>query len=409
MNILQINKFYHIHGGADQYFFEVSKILENYSHKVVYFSMHHHLNFSTKWSKNFVNNISYEKLEKRNLLKIISKLIFSSEDKNKISHLLVNFKPHLAHLHSIYHHVSPSVVLELKKRNIPMVQTLEDYHLIAPNYNLFHNSYICEITKPNKFYKAILHKCVKNSYIFSIAEVFEKYLHYWLGWERNYVDYFIAPSKFMRNKLIEYGLASEKIICLPHFVDSKQFKPNYKLGDYIIYFGRLSPEKGINYLLEAMKLLPKIKLKVVGRGSQESELRIMNKELGNKNVEFVGFKVGAELKKLIANSRFTILPSVWYEVFGLSILESFASGKSVIASDIGGIPETVKDKFNGLLFEPGNVDDCAEKISRLWSNPLLCRKMGKNARECVEKKFGPEEHYEKLMNIYKIILEKHKF
>ncbi len=364
-------------------------------------------NKQTKWQKYFIPEISYNKFSFSDFAKKFFNLIYSIEAKHNIESLLTDFNPKLVHLHTIYHHISPSILAEFKKRNLPIVQSIGEYHLISPNYNLFHDSEICEITKSNRFYKAVLHKCVKDSYLASIAEVIEKYIHYFIGWERNYVDYFLARSKFLQNKLIEFGLQTKKIIHLPHFIDYQQYKPNFGQGAYILYFGRLSPEKGINYLLEAMKLLPKIKLVIAGRGSQEKELRILNQELGNKNVEFLGFKDGAELKRLIANSRFTILPSVWYEVFGLSILESFATGKPVIASDIGGIPETVKNGFNGFLAKPGNVDDLADKISKLWSDPVLCRKIGRNAREYVEKNFGPEEHYEKLVGIYNKAIKLH--
>jgi len=379
VKILQVNKFCHILGGTDRYFFEVSKLLKYKKHRIEFF---------TASKKTFVN------------------IIFNLNAYRKIDKILSIFPADIVHLHSIYHHLTPFMLLTIRNKNIPAVQTIEDYHIISPNYNLFHNGKICEITKPNKFYKAIFHKCVKNSYLFSLAEVIEKYIHYWLGWERNYIDYFIAPSLFMKKKLTEYGLPKTKIVHLPHFVDYKAYKPNYENGNYILYFGRLSPEKGINYLIEAMKLLPKVKLLIVGRGSQKQELRRKNQELGNKNVEFVGFQEGTKLKKLIAQSKFTVLPAVWYEVFGLSILESFACGKPVIASDIGGIPEIVKDGLNGLLVKPGNIDDLAEKIDKLWNNTKLYRELGKNAREYAEKNFGPEEHYVKLMSIYKMAIDK---
>lgn len=408
MKILQINKFFFVNGGSSRCFFEVSKALRLYGHKVAYFSMINPNKQNSEWSKYFVSIITYEKLDIRRLPSILVRMFYSFEARKKISRLLDEFKPDIAHSHNIYHHISPSIIFEIKRRKIPIIQTLHDYHLIAPNYNLFHDNKICEITKPNIFYKALFHKCVKNSYFFSLAEVIEKYFHHWLGWERNYIDYFIAPSMFMRKKLIEYGLPKEKIIHLPHFIDSTKYKPNYEIGNYILYFGRLSPEKGIKYLIQVMKLLPKIKLIIAGRGSQEQELRMMNQELGNKNVEFVGFQEGARLKKLIAGSRFTILPSVWFENSPNSILESYACGKPVLGSRIGGIPEILHNMVNGIFFEPGNEDDLADKIDTLWNNPALCKKLGKNAREYVEKNFGPEEHYECLMDIYKKAINLHK-
>ena len=399
MHILQINKFYHIVGGVEQYFFNLSKLLQSKGHKIAYFSVLDRLNKKTAWSKFFRSNISLDRIDLKNLPKIMGGIFYSIETRNKISILSDNFQPDLVHIHNIYHHISPSILLEIKRRNIPIVMTVHDYHLISPNYHMFHNNNICEITKTNNFYKAIFHKCVKDSYLASLIEAIEKYISYILGWEKNYIDYFIVPSKFLRKKLIEYGFPSSKIIHLSHFIDFREYKLQFESGNYILYFGRLSPEKGINYLIGAMKLLPKVKLIIAGKGDEEYESE-------RENVKFVGFKEGSALKKLIANSRFTVLPSLWYEVAPISILESFASGQPVIASNIGGIPEVIKNGQTGYLFEPGNMADLVDKINKLWNNPMLCQKLGKHAREYVKKHFGQEEHYEKLMRIYKKVISK---
>lgn len=408
MNILSIQKFFYLHGGGSRYFFEVSKLLRRHKHKLAFFAMHYERNKSSKWSKYFVNYLSFEKVSLKDGFKLLGRMLYSFEARKKISQLLSMFKPNIIHLYDIYHHISPSILPELKKRKIPVVQTLGDYHFIAPNYNLFHDGRICEITKKNLYYKAILHKCVKDSYLASLAEVIEKYIHFLLGWERDYVDYFLAPSLFMKRKLIEYGLPDEKIIHLPHFVDYRQFEPNFDVGNYILYFGRLSEEKGLSFLLEVIGRLPKVKLKIAGRGPKKEKLKEQIERHGLLNVKLVGFLDGKELKHIIMNSRFTILPSIWFENAPLSILESFVSGKPVIGSNIGGIPELIKDGYNGLLFKPGNVDDLVEKINCLWSNSSKVIKMGKNARECVEKYFSPDDHYEKLMEIYKRTIFRHR-
>src|SRR3989344_6561866 len=171
MKILQINKFYHIHGGTDRYFFEVSKLLKKHNHKVAFFSTEDKKNNKTKWSKFFVENFSFDKTNINNFFRLFPNYIFSLSAYNKINQLLDYFQPDLVHLHSIYHHLTPSILIALKNRNIPIVQTVEDYHLVSPNYNLFHDGGICEITKPNKFHKSAFHKCVKGSYLYSFAEV----------------------------------------------------------------------------------------------------------------------------------------------------------------------------------------------------------------------------------------------
>lgn len=408
MNILQINKFYHIVGGSSRYFFDISKLLEDKGHSLGYFSMKDEKNLLTKWSKYFVRNTSFEKLELNRLPRILTRMFYSIEARRNISELLDHFKPDIAHLHSIYHHLSPSIILELKKKNIPIVQTLHDYHLISPSHTLFHNGRICEITKKTSLWKAIFHKCVKNSYSASFLEVLEQYFHHFMGIYTKNVDIFITPSLFMNNKLVEYGISKDKIQVLNNFCDYRKFTPTYNPGSYILYFGRLSPEKGLIFLLEVMEKLPQIRLNIVGKGLQKAELKEKAKSRGLNNVMFIEHQSGESLRELIYNSRFTITPSECYETFSLASLESFASGKPVVASRIGALPEIVKDKETGFLFEAGNAEDCVNKINKLWNNPILCRKMGRNARGYVEKYFSPEDHYEKMIGIYKKAINLHK-
>lgn len=407
MNIMQVNKFYHIVGGADRYFFEISELLIQRKHNIEFFSMKDRKNINNVSSKYFVHNRSYTDNNFRSYLFNYFNIFYSVESRKKIKYLCDRVNFDIAHIHAIYHQISPSVLLELKKRNIPIVQSLGDYHLIAPNYNLFHKGQICEITKPDVFYKAIFHKCVKDSLLYSFAEVIEKYFFHFTGWETELIDYFLPRSKFLRDKLIEYGINEKKIDYLPHFIDSNKYFPRYETGGYILYFGRLSPEKGLEYLIDAMRRLPKINLRIVGTGRGDYMMKLKKISNNQNNIRFYGFKDNSELKRIISWSRFTVLPSVWYEVFGLSILESFASGKPVVASNIGGIPETVKHRYNGLLFEPRNIDDLADKINYLWSNHNLCKTMGINARHYVEKNHNPSDHYEKLMKIYKKAIKMH--
>lgn len=407
MNILQVNKFYHIVGGVDRYFFSVSDLLEKKGHTIGHFSTKRKADKYSKWQKYFTDEYDFSSVSVKKAFKLFPRMIYSIDAKQKINKILNDHRWDIVHLHDIFHHLSPSILPEIKKRNIPIVQTIGDYHLISPNYNMFHKGKICEITRPNAFYKAVFHKCVKDSYIATFAEVIEKYIQYTLGWERDYIDYFIAPSKFMKNKLIEYGISSKKIIHLPYFVNCKEKQINKEKGKYVLYFGRISPEKGLQNLIKVFLQLPKIPLKIVGVGNYEYEKKLRNLAGTSKNIQFLGFRYGRQLKEIIGNCRFSILPSIWNEVFGLSILESFAAGKPVISANIGGIPEVIKDQYTGLLFESGNVKDLSSKVVYLWNNPDLILKMGENARKDAQKNFDKNEHYEKLMDIYKLAMKIH--
>ncbi len=402
MNILQINKFYQITGGVSRYFFELAKLLKIKGHQVAYFSMQDKKNRLTKWSKYFVSNISFEKVSLKNSLKVISRMIYSLESKRKISQLLDIFDPDIAHIHNIYHQISPSILTEIKRRNIPIVHTVGDYHLISPHHhNLFHDGKICEVSKRFKFYNTICHKCIKDSYLASFAEALEQYIHHFCGLYSNTVDYFISPSNFFAEKLREYGVSEDKILVLPYFVDYRNFVANYSPGNYILYFGRLSPEKGLPFLISVMKKLPHIKLKIAGFGPEGEKLRYKVQSDGLKNIEIISrFIEDRKLKKMISESRFLVFPSQSLETFGISLLEAYASGKPVVASRIGALPEVIKDGYTGFLFESNNISDCAEKINKLWTNIDLCKKIGRNARDCAEREYNPEVHYQKLMEIY---------
>lgn len=404
MRILQINKFYHIVGGVDRYFIEVSRLLEKKGHQVAIFSMDDKRNLKSVWQKYFVSNISFEDSDIRHGLKILLRMFYSFEARRKISLLLDNFKPDVAHVHQIYHQISPSILMELKKRKIPVVHTVGDYHLISPHHNnLFHHDHICEASKVHRYYQSFLRRCVKSSYLASLAEGLEQYLHYLSGIYQNNIDIYIAPSKFMEKKLVEYQIPEDKTVTLPYFINYEDYSPDYSGGDYILYFGRLYPEKGLKFLVEAMADLPKIKLKIAGSGPMRSQLKNMIRTGALKNIEMVDkFLSERELRVLIKKCRFTVFPSESYEIFGISILESYALGKPVLASRIGAMPEIIKDCQTGILFDTSHKADFQKKLIKLWQNPRLSQKMGQNGRQLVEDVFNSDKHYLELMEIYKL-------
>ena len=212
MYILQINKFFYIRDGTSRYFMNVSKLLMRKRHNLSYFSMKDPRNFLSKYQDYFISNISYRNNIFSNIIKIFKRIFYSKESRYKISKLFDDTKVNIVHIHSIYHHISPSILFEIRRRNIPIVMSVQDFHIIAPNYLLFHNQRICEITKPDKYYKALIHKCVKDSILASITEVTEKYLQNIFGWERTLVDLFIVPTNFIKDKLIEYGIIKSKYL-----------------------------------------------------------------------------------------------------------------------------------------------------------------------------------------------------
>jgi len=251
------------------------------------------------------------------------------------------------------------------------VMHLHDYKLICPNYQLFANGKTCEACKSQKYYKCTQKKCFKESRAKSLLAAVEMYLHHsiWKIYQKN-VDLFIAPSTFMKQKVTEFGWPADKIkvIINPFFQESNPDANNAPKNDipeedYLLYFGRLSKEKGLITLLEAAGATNS-RLKLAGNGPEEEKLKRYTQEK-KLTAEFLGFREGEELRQIILKAKAVIIPSVWYENMPLSLLEALSLGKLVIASNIGGIPEIIKNGENGLLFKPGDTNDLIAKIKLL--------------------------------------------
>ncbi|HTK05153.1 MAG TPA: glycosyltransferase family 4 protein [Candidatus Eisenbacteria bacterium] len=400
MKILFANKYYFLKGGAERYMFELRALLTKHWHTVVPFAMDDRRNMPTEWKRYFVSNVETENVSfSLGGLKTAGRMLYSFEARRKFAKLLDAAKPDLVHVHNIYHQISPSILPAAKKRGLPVVMTVHDYKLIAPNYSLFHDGAICERTKPDRWWEAVKHRCIKGSKAASMLTAFEMALHRRLGLYLDNIDAIVAPSRFVQALLVEYGIDAAKIMHVPHFIDATTWTPRYE-GSYALYVGRLSEEKGVDVLIRAAAKRKDLPLRIVGTGPAEAALKALAAELGATNVMFLGFQGGDALRQAYAGARFIVVPSVWYEVFGLIVLEAYAAGKPVVASQIGGLAELVIEGETGLAASAGNVDELAEKIAALWDSPLLCAEMGRAGRAWVEEEFAPELHYSRIMQAY---------
>jgi len=405
MKILQVNKFYYPRGGADKYFLDLAAAQETAGHKVAIFAMRHPNNQSSPWEKYFISQISFNRKNFKDKLKTPSRVLYSLEAKRKFSRLLDDFKPDIIHIHNIYHHISPSILEAAFKRKIPVVMHLHDYKLICANHALFTNGSVCQACRTNNYWQCLKNRCIKDSWPASALAAFEMYLHHSiLKIYENKVNVFIAPSRFMKDMAVAFGQAADKIkiIYNPYGTSSStgvvETLSNTK--DYLLYFGRLSPEKGLEVLIKAAALSGQ-KLKIAGSGELESDL----KELASKlkaPVEFRGFLQGQELEKIITEALAIIIPSIWYENMPLSLMEALKAGKIVIASRIGGLPEIIKDGYNGLLFKPGSAEDLKLKIDSLAN--IDRKKMSQAARDSVAN-FSSQANLKKVMAVYEKLLK----
>lgn len=404
MKILKVNKFYFLRGGAERYYFNLVDILKAHGHEVVPFAMKNERNFKTSYDKYFVRATEfYQKKSIGDYFHDAGRILYSFEARRNIERLIEKVRPDLAHLHNIAHQISPSILHSLKKYNIPVVQTLHDYKLYCPSYLLLSRGEICERCKRGRYFHVIIRKCFRNQRLASILGCLEAYLHRFL---RTYdsIDMFITPSKFMRNKMMEYGLSQDRVINIPNFVNVQNFKPKYHHQDYFLYFGRISPEKGVGTLITAMQEVKRAKLLIVGEGRLLPYIKRYAYDKKIMNVEFLGYKLGKELEDVIRNTMFVVVPSEWYENFPYTILESYAMGKPVVGANLGGIPELIEDQVDGLLFEAFNSKDLALKINYFLDNEKILSEMGRKVREKIEKYYDFEAHYKRLIEVYRSVL-----
>ena len=394
MKVLFVNKYFFLNGGSERVFFQERNCLINQGHSVIDFSMNDARNFSSPFSSYFVPNIDYKNAKGiwRKIKQAIS-FIHSPVAVRNIERLLRQENPEIAHLHNIYHQLTPSIIPILKKHGVKVVLTLHDYKLVCPSYLALKDEKICSVCEGKYFWKPITTNCQK-SISQGLLLILEAYYH---KWKRSYefVDLFIAPSQFIA-KIISQRIPENKIKVLRNGINLNEFKPSDRDEGYGLYFGRISKEKGIETLLKAHKNLANIMpLSVVGTGPIAEKLIKKYPQ-----AEFLGYKTGEELNDIISKSAFVVVPSEWYENCSMVVLEAMALGKPIIGSKIGGIPEQIEDGTTGLLFEMGNVKELVAKMKIMIENPGMRIIFGREARQKLEKEYSLESHCINLLKVY---------
>ena len=402
MKILQVNKFYYPKDGVSNYLLGLEAELKKLGHEVRVFAMDNPKNIDSEDKKYFVSYLSFDKGGLINTWRSLARIFFSWEAKRKFQSLISDFRPDIIHIHNIYHQISPSILSVARQEKIPVVMHLHDYKLICPNYKLFTGGKICKRCRGGKYYNCLLNKCLKDSYLKSFGGTLEMYFHHniWRIYEKG-IKLFIAPSEFMKKTVEEFSWPADKVICLHNFFNDQTEKggqnSQVSTGNYLLYFGRLSEEKGVSVLIEALAKTEE-NLKIAGEGPEEKRLKDLSSRLGlTARIEFLGFKTGADLENLIINAKAIIIPSIWFENMPLNMLESLARQKIVIASNIGGIPEIIKNNENGFLFTPGDADDLTEKIKLL--NEVDTNLISRKAKETV-KDLNAQAHVQEIIKIY---------
>jgi glycosyltransferase involved in cell wall biosynthesis len=387
MNILIIHNFYTQPGGEDIVFAAEKALLHERGHEIVEFVRRN----------DEINGIHY--------LGASVSVVWSRDSQRALRRLIETVRPDVAHFHNTFLRISPAAYYACKDTGIPVIQTLHNYRLLCPSAIFFRDGHACENCLGKLVpWPGVLHRCYRDSRAATGAVAAMLVVHRLLRtWERT-VDIFIALTEFARQKFIQGGLPADRVVVKPNFVHPDP-GPGAHDGGYALFAGRLSPEKGIRTLLAAWERLgPGIPLKIVGDGPLARQVA----ETANRNprVEWLGSQPLERVYSLMGGAAVILVPSLWYEGFPRVIVEAYAKGTPVVASDLGALAELVHDGRTGLRFRPGDPEDLAAKVEWAWRHPRELAAMGREARREYELKYTAERNYEQLMAIYRMAIER---
>lgn len=382
--VLISHNYYQLRGGEDESFEVERRLLEQHGHDVREYTR---------------VNSEIADYSLQQLLRLPFRTIWAGDSYKEISKLINSEKPTIAHFNNIFPLISPAAYDACYEMKLPVVQNIRNYRLLCPSAEFFRDHHVCEDCLGWQFaWPSIVHACYRHSRIQTgVVAMMLAYHRFQKTWQEK-VDIFIALTEFSRRKLIEGGIPVEKIVVKPNFAYDRGVSENQ--GSYALFIGRIVEIKGILELLEAWKSCRDVPLKIVGDGPLLSVIHEIVQRENLENVEICGRLSAQKVFAMLDEARFLVFPSLWYEGFPRVIVESYACGRPVVASNIGASAEVVVEGMTGMLFSPDAPDDLAEKISRLWSNRKKCLAMGREARREYENKYTPERNYEILMGIY---------
>lgn len=399
MKVLLVNKFHYLKGGSEKYYFSLAKALEKAGHEVIFFAMKDEKNYSCNQEKYFVENVSKDAGFKGKI-KFLLNINYSKEAYKKMKELLKDENPDLVILNLVHKQITCSIIDAIKEYNpkIKIVWTMHDLITVCPSYTMLDGKgNICEKCLHGDFKNCYKNKCIHGSKLMSYLSYYEakfiKKNDYY-----NKVDLFVCPSDFYKKKLEEANFTKSKIVTLRNPLEIKELdSKSFVNGNYILYFGRLSKEKGVLTLIKAMKDI-NYPLYIVGTGPIENELKQYVEENNLTNIKFWGYQTGGTLNNLILGSKVVVLPSEWYENGPYSAMEAMAIGKPLIVSSLGGLPELVQDGKNGYIY---NKDiELAEKIIKTVSlNDDEYLKMSNASYLMAKQLFNADEYVEKLLKL----------
>ncbi len=380
MKILSVHNRYLQEGGEDAVFAAEGELLRSFGHEVVQYTDDN------------------QRIARMGRLRTAVSAHWSARSKDRLARLISREAPHIAHFHNTFPLISPSAYYACRSAGVPVVQTLHNYRLLCPGALLMRHGRLCEDCIGRLLpWAGVLHACYRESRFQSATTASMLLFHRLIGtWNRE-VDVFIALSSYAQGEFIKGGLPQVKIAVKPSFIHPDPGTGKGP-GDYALFAGRLSTEKGIDILLETWRQLPDVPLFIAGDGPLMDRVRSFSSSRGH--IRVLGRLPRQEVLDLMKGARMLVFPSQCPENSPMAIAEAFASGRPVVAWSAGAAMEMVDHERTGLLCRPGDPQDFARSVMRLWTAPEEAVRMGEKARAEFEAHYTAERSYRSLMEIY---------
>lgn len=407
MKILSANHRYFVSGGPETYMFAVTDLLEKAGHEVVPFSVRYSRNRQTPWSEYFVDPIAGKdevffrehSRSLRSLTRGLQRSFYARDVYAAVSRLAAVCRPDVALVQHFLRKLSPSLLVALSDVGVPIVVRLSDFSMVCPEAHLLRDGQVCRRCLTGGLSSCLRYRCVQGS--LGVSAVAGASL--WLARRRRYfdlVDTFIAPSAIMREEMIAGGFDGERIVVLPTFVDATGFEAGAVRERRLVYVGRLSPEKGVEVLLDAFeKLIGRqglgdVELHIAGDGDDAdyvARVTARGRQI-SPQVKFLGALDAGAVRRLLSSALVSVVPSLWYENLPNALLESLAAGTPVAATDLGSMRDVLRGTEAGLLFGAGDAADLADGLAGLLSRPDRLMRMSEAARSLAESVYSPQVH-----------------
>ena len=389
MKCLLVHNSYQQAGGEDRVFEAEAALLESFGHDVVRFTMHN------------------DQVNELGRMELARATIWNRSSYREIHAILRRERPEIFHAHNTFPLISPAVYHAARVEGVPVVQTLHNYRLVCPNALLFREEHVCEeCLLARSPIPGVIHACYRNSRAATGVVAAMLTVHRALGTWTRLVDVFIALSEFSREKYIKGGLPAGKIVVKPNFIHPDPGERE-AAGSYALFVGRLTLDKGVRALLAAWERVGnKIPLKIVGDGPLAEEVREAAERL--VGVEWLGSQPRESVLALMKHAVFLVIPSLWYEAFGVVIAEAYGVGLPVIASNLGSMSMLIRPGYTGLHFRPGDAADLAAQVEWAIAHPAEMEVMGTHARHEYETLYAADRNYDLLLQVYGLAIDRAK-